>query len=98
MEYCAPLIYCILIFLATYGELLHFEVSLDLEGYCFSCGFLSGNSIVCDNDAKQAESCLKSLGWAKIMETDSSLVNAIGVPDFSVIPVTQMIVDNKGKE
>lgn len=40
--------------LAAYKELLHFEVSLDLEGECFSCGFLSGNSIVCDNDAKQA--------------------------------------------
>lgn len=87
-----------LVCLATYGELLHFEVSLDLEGYCFSCGFLSVNSIVCDNDAKQAESCLKALGWARTMETDSSLVNAIGVPDFSVISVTQLMADNKEKE
>lgn len=59
MGYGVPLIHCTLVFLATYAELLHFEVSLDLEGYCFSCGFLSGNSIVCDNDAKQAESCLR---------------------------------------
>lgn len=29
-----PLIYCTLVFLATYRE-LHFEVSLDLKGNCF---------------------------------------------------------------
>lgn len=40
----------------------------------------------------------KALGWARILETDSSLVNAISVPDFIVIPVTQMIVDNRKKE
>lgn len=57
-------------------------MSLGLEVYCFSCGFLSGNSIVCDNDAKQAESWLKALEWVWTMETDSSLVNAIGVCDF----------------
>lgn len=59
MGYSAPLIYCTLVFLATYAKLFYFEVSLDLEGYCFSCGFLSGNSIVCDNDAKQGKSCLR---------------------------------------
>lgn len=32
------------------------------------------------------------------METDSALVNAIGVPDSSVILVTQLIVVNKEKE
>lgn len=29
------------------------------------------------------------------METDSSLVNAIGVPDFSVVSVTQMMVNRE---
>lgn len=44
------------------------------------------------------QSCLKALDWARTMETDSSTVNAIGVPDISVIPMTQLIVDNKEKE
>lgn len=42
--------------------------------------------------------CLKAVAWARTVETDSSTVNAIGVPDFSVIPMTQLIVDNKEKE
>lgn len=44
------------------------------------------------------QSRLKALDWARTMETDSSMVNAVGVPDFSVIPMTQLIVDNKEKE
>ena len=50
-----PLRGCTLVFSTICGELLHFEVSLDLEVSCFLCGFLSGKSIVCDNAAKQAE-------------------------------------------
>ena len=50
-----PLRGCTLVFSATCGGLLYFEVSLDLEVSCFLCGFLSGNSVVCDNDAKQAQ-------------------------------------------
>lgn len=64
-----PLRGCTLVFSAACGELLHFEVSLDLEVCCFLCGFLSGSSTVCANDAKQAEDWLESLGWARTMET-----------------------------
>lgn len=39
----------------------------------------------------------KALGWDRTLETDS-LVNAIGVLDFSVIPVTKLVVDNREKE
>lgn len=97
MQYCVPLIYFTLVFLATYRELLHFEVSLDLLRLLVSCGFLSGNPFVCNNDAKQAESGVQALGGARTMGTNSSLVNTINVPDFNVIPVTQLIVVNKEK-
>lgn len=98
MEYRVPLRVCTLVFSAVrYGE-LHFEVSLGLEDDCFPCGFLSGNSIVCDNDAKQAEDWLKALGWAGTMETYSSLVVTISGHDFIASPMTQLIVVNKEKE
>lgn len=88
MEYCVPLRGCTLVFSATCGGLLYFEVSLDLEVSCFLCGFLSGNSVVCDNDAKQAQDWLESLGWARTMEIGFSLVDTIGVHDFIVSPMT----------
>lgn len=74
-----PLIYFTFVFLATYKELLHFEVCLDLLRSLFSFGFLSGNPFVCNNDAKQAESGVQALGWARTMETDSFLVNTINI-------------------
>lgn len=34
---------------------------------------------MCNRDAKQAEIWLQALGWGRDMETDISLVNAIGL-------------------